>query len=200
MMQAALSEDKASLGPVLVDPEPTTQEAAHSNMLAFSDETRAHNAALPERDANLIELTTMPRMRKCFGWLRFRGIELLRRMPLDLHPPMSMMVGKVERSIDADLTYMGLVYEYIEEGENELAAVQEVLDFLWRAGFAHAPVTKAENWTAGVLLDHSEIVDCTGHGWDDRLFGYQTAEGVLGYYLDGTMPPEAVPRKRAVVP
>ncbi|KAK3901738.1 hypothetical protein C8A05DRAFT_34570 [Staphylotrichum tortipilum] len=179
MMQAALSEDKAWLGPVLVDPSPASAAAATINMFAFCDETRGRNAAEPPANDKLVEVTTMPRMRRCFGWMRFRGIELLRRMPADLHPPMSLMVGKVERCIDADLTYMALVYEFVEEGENDPAAMQEVLDFLWRAGFAYAPVTKAENWTSSVLLDHSEIVGCGEHGWDERLFGHRTAKEVL---------------------
>ncbi len=180
MMQAALSEDKASLGPVLIDPAPASEQAATLNMFAFSDDTRALNAERPRADDDKrIELTSMPRMRKCYGWMRFQGIELLRRMPLDLHPPMSMKVGRIERCIDADLTYTALVYEYVEDGENDPAAVQEVLDFLWRAGFAHAPVTKEENWTSSVLLDHSEIVAKGEHGWDARLFGHRTAEEVL---------------------
>lgn len=51
--------------------------------------------------------------------------------------------------------------------------------FLWRVGFAHVPATKADNWEGGVLLDHSDIVYCNGHGWDTRLFGYRRVDQIL---------------------
>lgn len=177
MMQAALSEDNAELGPVLVDPSPETQEVAKANLFAFSDERRARNATL-EGAENLVAVTRIPRTRECFGWMRFTGEELLRRVPSKLLPP-PIEVARVKRFIDKDATYTAVVYEFVETAANDPDVAQAVLDFLWRVGFAHVPVTKADNWEGGVLLDHSDIVHCNGHGWDTRLFGYRRVDQIL---------------------
>lgn len=155
MMQAAIS-DKTKLGPILVNPCPESKEVAEANLFAFSDEGRARNKALQSTE-NLVEIKEMPRMRQCFGWMRFTGEELLRRLPAKLRP-LPIKIDKVERSIDKHLTYTALVYEFIDSGANDPAVVQKVLDFLWCVGFAHVPVTRAENWESGVLLDYSDVL------------------------------------------
>ncbi|KAF4512590.1 hypothetical protein G6O67_001707 [Ophiocordyceps sinensis] len=134
MMQAAIS-DKTKLGPILVNPCPESKEVAEANLFAFSDEGRARNKALQSTE-NLVEIKEMPRMRQCFGWMRFTGEELLRRLPAKLRP-LPIKIDKVERSIDKHLTYTALVYEFIDSGANDPAVVQKVLDFLWCVGFAH---------------------------------------------------------------
>lgn len=60
MMQAALSNDDAELGPILVDPSPATREVAEANLLAFSNERRADNAAR-ETTEGLMAITQIPR-------------------------------------------------------------------------------------------------------------------------------------------
>ncbi|KAH6973806.1 hypothetical protein BKA56DRAFT_491548 [Ilyonectria sp. MPI-CAGE-AT-0026] len=146
----------------LVDPSPETQEVAKANLFAFSDEGRARNATL-EGAENLVAVTRIPRTRECLGWMRFTGEELLRRVPTKLLPP-PIEVARVKRFIDNHATYTAVVYEFVETGPDDPDAAQAVLDFLWRVGFAHVPVTKADNWEGGVLLDHSDIVHCNGHG------------------------------------
>ncbi|KAK0640839.1 hypothetical protein B0T16DRAFT_430841 [Cercophora newfieldiana] len=177
MLEAAVSEDKAGLGPILVNPAPADGKEAEANLLAFSNEGRAQSATLPSTEG-FVRITSVPRMRQCLGWMRFTGEELLARLPTRLHPP-PIKVGRVERSISKHATYFAVVYEYVEEGLNDPDVVQEVLDFLWCVGFGHVPVTKVENWESGVLLDHSDIVHCNGAGWDARFFGYRTASQIL---------------------
>lgn len=177
MMQAAVSVDIAELGPILVDPTPETREVAEINLFSFSDEMRAQNAAL-DSTGDLVGVTQIPRMRQCFGWMRFTGEELLRRVPTKLLPP-PIKIDWVTRSIDKHALYTAIVYEFVEKGVNEPAVAQQVLDFLWCVGFSYVPTTKADNWESGVLLDHSDIVHCNGHGWEMRLFGPRTVNQVL---------------------
>jgi hypothetical protein len=176
MMQAAL---KAS--PVLVDVHPQTPEAARANLLAFADESRTlQNATRAGTDGLvLFTETEMPRMRQCYGWMRFTGQELLDRLPSQLCPPSRFKVGKVERSIDENASYTAIIYEFVESSENDPVVVQKVLDFLWCVGFSHVPVTKAENWTSGILLDYSDITHHDGYGWEKGRFGYIAAERIL---------------------
>lgn len=177
MMQAALSEANAGLGPIMVDPHPETKEMAEANLFAFSDEARARNATL-ESTESLVEITQIPRIRQCFGWMRFTGEELLERVPRKLLPP-PIEVARVKRFIDKHATYTALVYEFVNTGPNDPDSTQTVLDFLWCVGFAHVPVTKVDNWQSGVLLDHSDIVHCTGQGWDAKFFGYRRVDQIL---------------------
>lgn len=41
------------------------------------------------------------------------------------------------RRILPDEEYTAIVYEYVEEGANQAACVEEVADFPWRIGFGH---------------------------------------------------------------
>ena len=85
-------------------------------------------------------------MRRSFGWMRSTGEELLRRVPPDLLPP-PIEVDGVNRYIDKHMTYTALVYyEFVEADLNAPNVVQQVLGFLWYAGFGYVPVTKAANW------------------------------------------------------
>lgn len=133
MMEAAISKD--GLGPVLVNSCPETQKDAEANLFAFSDEIRQLNEAAGRSD--LLQVTEVPRMRRCHGWMQFTGEELYRRMPRKVRPP-SMEVGKVKRSIREDVHYTAIVYEFLEEGENSPDVVQPVLDFFWRVGLVMA--------------------------------------------------------------
>lgn len=90
-------------------------------------------------------------------------------------------VSKVERRIQNDTRYTAVVYEFIEEGENDRAVVQQVLDFLWRAGFGRVLVMPPCNWKGGVLIDLSDIVYPKGYGWDEDLFEYKAVETLLGW-------------------
>ncbi len=72
-MQAALAQDDPSLGPILVYPHPWDWVEGHENMLAFSDEWRRRG--LPDDCASIpvTTITSMPRIRKCYGWIKIMG-------------------------------------------------------------------------------------------------------------------------------
>jgi hypothetical protein len=111
--------------------------------------------------------------------MQFKGEELLSLLrQKNLHPP-SLKVDKTNRFMVEDAFYTAIVYEFVEKGPNNEDDVQKVLDLLWCAGFCNTPVSKAENWASGVLLDHSDIIHCGGNGWDERLFGYKLAKDIL---------------------
>lgn len=62
------------------------------------------------------------------------------------------------------------VYEYIEEGENDEAAVKQTLEFLWLAGFSLDNSPMERNWKKGVLIDLADIVSPRGYGWEERIY------------------------------
>lgn len=165
MMGAAVSDDYAELGPIQVDPCPETQEAAEANLFAFSNEIRQQNRAL--ESSNFLRITELPRLRRCYGWMRITGEELWSRMPRKVRPP-PMEISRVERSVKQDAHYIAVVYEFVDDVANDPAVVQPVLDFFWRVGFSHGSSTFARNWKGGVLVDLSDIVHPRGYGWGKR--------------------------------
>ena len=168
MMQAALSPDSAELGPILVDPSPSTKEAALANLLAFSNEVRLQQST--PFDSSLSPVKSIPRLRQCYGWLQLTGDDLLRLLPRRLYPP-EYDVSKIKRYIDPDVCYTAVVYEFVEEARNNRKVVQEVLDFFWRVGFSHVLIPMACNWKSGVLVDLSDIIYPKGYGWSVKRFG-----------------------------
>ncbi|KAF4448118.1 hypothetical protein F53441_8434 [Fusarium austroafricanum] len=115
--------------------------------------------------------------RKCFGWLRLSG-DIFRRFPLEMRAP-SYKVSKIQRSMSSSRNYIALVYEYVEEGENDEAVVEDVDRFFWLAGFSHTISPSAENWKSGVLVDLADIVYAGGYGWKKQFYRARTADWIL---------------------
>ncbi|KAF5020299.1 hypothetical protein F66182_7675 [Fusarium sp. NRRL 66182] len=119
----------------------------------------------------------MPRTRKCFGWPRFNS-DIVRCLPLELKAP-SFKISKIQRSMSSDKNYITLVYEYIEEGENDETVVGDVDRFFWLAGFGHTISPPAKNWKSGMLVDLADIVHVGGYGWKKQLYKPRTADMIL---------------------
>lgn len=168
-------------GPILLNPEPESRKDAIANLLAFSDEARQQNAGDKIRD--LRQMDEMPRMRKCYGWLKFTGDDLYRHWgPWSVcgrMTPPHICIEKIKRSIDDEKLYTAVVYEFIEEADNAHGAVQSVLDFLWLVGFSFADSPLAVNWKDGVLIDGSEVAGPRSYGWHKWNYGKRTPESVL---------------------
>jgi hypothetical protein len=84
-------------------------------------------------------------------------------------PPV-MTVSKIKRFFSPDKDYMAIIYEYVEEAENQHDAVQEAMDFFWLAGFSRTLSPLNKNWKSGVLVDLSDIAPPRGYAWKDVLY------------------------------
>ena len=195
MMETAVERAAAASRPIQVIDNPFYWDDALDNQAAFSDEARlgppspsqqdSDSAALgPDSDAgaSLRPVTTMPRMRKCYGWLALRG-DALWGFPWWLKPPI-LKVSKVTRCIQPDREYTAIVYEYVDEGENDVETVQEALDFFWRAGFGRTSSQLAKNWKSSVLVDLCDIIPPRGYGWHGQRYKPVSA-AVLVHTLEG---------------
>jgi hypothetical protein len=173
MMEAAVEEAASGVTPpVLVNPRPQDRADALRNTLAFSNEKRQ---APETTDINTLEISSMPRMKKCHGWLRLSN-NLIQSWP---KPPETLRVGKITRQLSGDKEYIAIIYEYIDEGENKESAVEQAAEFLWRVGFGYTMSSAARNWKSGVLVDLSDIVHASGYGWHPRGYGPRSADKVL---------------------
>lgn len=141
MMQAAMMPDRANCGPILVHPTPAKWKQAMENLCVFSDEKRQANAV---GSSFLIPVTSVPRLRQCYGWLKLTDDDLLRLVPRKFRPPY-IKVEKITRTIQRDVCYIGLVCEFVDEASNRLEVVQQVLDLLRSAGFSHTSSPRAYN-------------------------------------------------------
>ncbi|KAH6613557.1 hypothetical protein B0J18DRAFT_447188 [Chaetomium sp. MPI-SDFR-AT-0129] len=167
MMETAVEQAVAAQRPVLVIPDPASHDDAKINQAAFCDEGRQHQPQLPTQHVRAI--TKIPRMRKCYGWLTLpRG--LFDGTPSWLRPPCLTFGMKLKRFMQPDQEYPAILYEYVEDGENNPSKVQEALDFFWLAGFSATMSPLARNWKSNVLLDLSDIVPARGFGWKERGF------------------------------
>lgn len=175
MIDAALAQAAAESKPIRVHGNPRTKSEALDNLYAFSDESRLAQSR-PE-SSETVSLLSMPRVRKCFGWLRLGG-DIFRQLPLELRAP-SYKISKIQRSMPSDKEYLALIYEYIEEGENHEAVVEDVDRFFWLAGFSHTPSPAARNWKSGVLIDLADIIHVGGYGWKKELYKPWTADCIL---------------------
>ncbi|KND88040.1 hypothetical protein TOPH_07334 [Tolypocladium ophioglossoides CBS 100239] len=126
MIEAAIAQAAAKSKPIRIHANPQTQQEALDNLYAFSDEVRLRQSS-PE-SSRTVSITSIPRIRKCYGWLRLSG-NVFHALPLELKAP-SFKIDKIQRSMSFDREYIALVYEYIEEGRNNEAVVEEVDRFL----------------------------------------------------------------------
>lgn len=170
MIETAVQEAAAGLSPpILLSANPKTKHDAKVNLHAFSKEGREQHSSTPNEDSEIIEISSMPRMKKCYGWLPFDGGILL-GMPWELNPPQKFTVGKVKRHMSYEKEYIAIIYEYVEEAENSEAVVGEVSKFLWLAGFGHNGSPARKNWKSSVLVDLSDFVHARGYGWHPKCY------------------------------
>jgi hypothetical protein len=170
MMETAVEKAAAASSAILVNPNPENWDDVLDNQAAFSDEARLkqQSSTQQETESGYREITTMPRMRKCYGWLTVKS-NVLAALPWELQPPV-IKVDKVNRFIQPDREYMAIVFEYIEEGENAVDAVQEVMDFFWLAGFCRTLSLLLKNWKSSVLVDLSDFAPPRGYGWTWHIY------------------------------
>jgi hypothetical protein len=160
---------------------PSTLEDARVNLFGFAEEvwrTRKRESS-GTNAPDLVEVVEMPRFAKCYGRLHFDRREVFPRMPRRVLPH-SVRVGKHRRSLPPERdTFVAIVYEYVEDGENHVEAVEKVADFLWLAGFSFALQPLAKNWRSGVLVDHSDIVGPGFYGWQKPYYIRHSAKDIL---------------------
>ena len=181
MMETAVERAAAASRPIQVIANPFYWDDALDNQAAFSDEARlkppspsqqeSDPALGPDSNAGapLRPVTAIPRMRKCYGWLALHS-DALWGFPWWLRPPV-LKVSKVSRCIQSDREYTAIVYEYVDEGENDAETVQEDLNFFWLAGFGRTLSQLAKNWKSGVLVDLCDIIrPPRGYGWHGQRY------------------------------
>ncbi|KAJ4212487.1 hypothetical protein NW759_011526 [Fusarium solani] len=174
MIETAIAQAAVDSKPIRVLANPKTKQEARYNLFWFSDEARL--ASFPE-DLEAAEITSMPRFRKCYGWLKFSG-EVSKSLPFRLWAP-PRTVSKIQRSISWSKEYTAIVYEYVEGGENEEAVVEEVDRFCWLTGYSHNLSPAARNWKSRVLVDLADIVHARGYGWHEVTYKQWTADLIL---------------------
>ncbi|KAL2170666.1 hypothetical protein VTG60DRAFT_4508 [Thermothelomyces hinnuleus] len=173
MMQTAVEQAATASRPILVNAKPTTWDDAIANLAAFSDEARLKQPSPADRGSGppqegFCQISTMPRMKKCYGWLTIPGT-IFRELHWSLRPP-PVQVDRIKRYLTPDQEYIAIIYEYVEEGENDPDTMQKAMDLFWLAGFSRAFSPLLRNWKSGVLVDLSDIVPSRGYGWQEKLY------------------------------
>ncbi|EPE05445.1 hypothetical protein F503_02184 [Ophiostoma piceae UAMH 11346] len=190
IMEQSVADGIAAGQPVLVDANPLDWYDAVGNVQCFSVDVR-QNTEAAKKEATELGITlqpilSMPRFRKCHGWLMV-GTKRLEALPKKTLFPFDVKINrKVTRSFDFtpdadghERQHTAIVYEYIEPGPNDVAVVTETVNFLRLAGFAGTTSNYAWNWQSSVLLDMSEIVNVNERQWLPSLYTHMTAEAML---------------------
>ncbi|KAF1732024.1 hypothetical protein CRV24_008217 [Beauveria bassiana] len=177
-MHEALRPETADKGPVRILPAPEDRSECRANLMAFCDEQRAIQKQHPKHE-DLEDVTSMPQLRRCYGWMKVTSAQLKAKIPRKRWPPF-VDCGKVVRGLDRptnEKEYLAIVYEYIEESENVAETMQETINFLHNAGFHFCLSSMLRNWKNSMLVDHSDIIHVGGNGW--RNVRLLTAEELL---------------------
>ncbi|KAK5999024.1 hypothetical protein PT974_01411 [Cladobotryum mycophilum] len=180
MIEACVAQSQATAAesPLLVNANPTTRNDAWANQQAFSEDGRhRQQQKFAQGSIETRTISKVPRMRQCHGWLSISG-KTLRAAPRSMHPPF-IRVDKIKRQMPFNKNYMAIVYEYVEDGENDHTAVGKVLEFLWLTGFSLTSSPLERNWKSGVLLDLSDVVSPRGFGWRPQNYGKRDVARVL---------------------
>jgi hypothetical protein len=193
MMQTAVEQAAAVSRPVLVNAKPATWDDAVANLAAFSDEARLKQPPPADQSSvpcpGLCEIATMPHIKTCYGWLTIHG-KVFPELHWRLRPPV-VEVDRIKRSFPPDQQYIALVYEYVEEGENDPDTMQKAMDVFWLAGFSRTYSPLLRNWKSGVLVELSDLVLPRGYGWKAAL--YKDGPGLAHVLLNQPPPSERRP-------
>lgn len=176
MMEASLDVD-----PVLVYDQPMGRKDAIENYFSFCEENCCPNLlpnnAKPVTLPGVKYISTMPRLTKCHGWLKLRK-DLWSGLPDDMQASHEDP-SKVKRLMASHLDCIGIVYELIEDGESDAAAIEELDRFLWQAGFAFTIAPNLKDWKSGIMIDHAGIVHVRGYGWNEDDYMKRSVEEML---------------------
>ncbi|KAM3536566.1 hypothetical protein MY4038_000021 [Beauveria bassiana] len=165
-MQEALRPDTADKGPVRIFPVPQNRVECRANLMAFCDEQRAIQKR-HDKHEDFEDVTSIPRLRRCYGWMKVTSEQLKAKIPRKRWPPF-VDCGEVVRGLDQPTNgkeYLAIVYEYIEEADNVAERMQETIDFLHDAGFHFCLTSMLRNWKNSMLVDFSDIIHVGGNGW-----------------------------------
>ena len=174
ILQMIETQLKQATDPILVYAHPVTEDDAEDNLFAFADE-ELHKPP-PLDDMEMAPIPAFPSSPKCYGWLPFNR-RVVQNIPRALWPPV-VRLPDIQRSLASDKDYTAIVYDYIENVDNNPAEVEAVDTFLWLAGFCHKD-TGARNWKGGVLVDHSAIVHPRAFGWQKTRYRRRKAPALL---------------------
>ncbi|KAK4241302.1 hypothetical protein C8A03DRAFT_12407 [Achaetomium macrosporum] len=166
MITAAVEQTTES-SPIRILSRPSTRGDALTNLYCFCDDGRRNPPV--EAGPATLAVSSVPRFRKCYRWLKISGRDLKELDRGTLAPPI-LTIAEVQREILPDQEYFAIVYEYIPENGNDLAAVQSQIDFLCRTGFNFAPTPLRDNWKDSVLVDLSEIECPWQLGWSSASY------------------------------
>ncbi|KAK4123057.1 hypothetical protein N657DRAFT_718176 [Parathielavia appendiculata] len=103
---AAVSHDTKL--PIRVHAQPSTYEDAMDNLLAFSDEGRQRQQV---KDSDAETVSSIPRMKKRFGWLKIDGGYLCSSLPGAVRPVPVRLRTCGDREILPHSQYFATVYE-----------------------------------------------------------------------------------------
>ncbi|KAL7948141.1 hypothetical protein V8C42DRAFT_363564 [Trichoderma barbatum] len=177
MMKESIAHATAE-SPIVVKASPTTREDAWANQVAFSEDWRLRQQDnFTKASVKTKPISKMPRMRKCHGWLNIDS-KMLLACPRVLRAP-SLCIDNLRRQMPSSSDYIAIIYEYVEEGENDHVVVEEVLEFLWLTGFSLTSSPQEKNWKSGILLDLCDIVSPRGFGWKNHRYGNRDAARIL---------------------
>ncbi|KAL7963226.1 hypothetical protein V8C34DRAFT_267572 [Trichoderma compactum] len=176
MMETAIAND-----PVLINQRPYGRVDAHDNYFSFSEENAIAKLGLSADSETLPEgsilITDMPRMVKCYGWVKFNS-DMLEGLSINMQATHDEP-QKVSKLVGSHMDCIAIVYEFIEEGQNSMVKVGKVDNFLWFAGFAYANEPEEKSWRSSVLVDHSEIIHLRGYGWNEEDYMDRSAEQII---------------------
>ncbi|OAA66564.1 hypothetical protein SPI_01140 [Niveomyces insectorum RCEF 264] len=171
MIRASVEQARKEGGqhPPVVLKDPQTADDAMHNLLCFSEERRAAKSVLPGRCA--VRIRGLPRFAQCYGWTMFDVDAMLPQMPRHVRP-YPFVEDKIRRSLydAASPEFYAIVYECIEDGENDPKTVEQAAHFLYVAGFCHGASPLDQNWKSSVLVDHCDIVPPVRYGWSARRY------------------------------
>ena len=145
MIRDAIDTRGAS-DPVRLMAEPETLEHAARNLSLFA--TNPPHPLELSGSQSAVDLTPdlVPRLRRCFGWLKFPGACFLDRRGHMRAP--ATKVDKIPRYFEEDREYFAILYEYVEglDGEDDAdddgddsgcpGPSETALDFYYRVGFS----------------------------------------------------------------
>lgn len=142
-----------SEGSIYLKPEIECRRDALYSIQAFCNEAREKPRFKDLPGA--VPITSFPRFRKCFGWLKANSSRIFEDERMG--PPYAR-IGRDRRAMTRDTEHYAILYEYIPSGEQHVdtEGLQAQMDFLYLVGFKICDL-KPGNWIGGVLVDMAAL-------------------------------------------
>ncbi|CEJ93259.1 hypothetical protein VHEMI08864 [[Torrubiella] hemipterigena] len=141
---------------------PCNEAQVEENLHAFFP--KEQQGSIPP-ESSIVPFGHIEKLQQSYGWLKIDAQELVEKCKRMGSIPGYTKCRKLQRHLLNSGDYYGIVYDYVEKGENDFEQITRQQSLYLRLGFLFDGRYLEQNWRDSILVDLSDIVAFNKLDW-----------------------------------